>query len=228
MSCYSFLRIGMSKCCIKIPTLRGGWGGVVKMAVSNQLLPKPHNKIRHTIMLVIVISQKMTPSSETEIFFGDGSDGKVVAPGIVVICSINKNRDHYTKNWLLAPNIQILGSKKHIFAPSGQFEPHRSMFSTRKRCLIGIPIWGYQNFYSLPPKSWDVTPVTHWHTCESKAVFCLGRIRKKKISSTRLTFNNHKISIHQMFLLLCLTKFCTAAIYSSSSSLVLVLRVLLL
>ena len=28
------------------------------------------------------------------------------------------------------------------------------MFSTRKRCLIGIPIWGYQKFYSLPPKNW--------------------------------------------------------------------------
>merc|ERR1712223_1578910 len=54
-------------------------------------------------------------------------------------------------------NIQILGSKKHIFAPSGQFEPHRSMFSTQKRCLIGLPIRGYQNFYSLPPKNsiWD-------------------------------------------------------------------------
>ena len=82
--------------------------------------------------------------------------------------------------------------------------------------------------HQIIEKSWDVKPVTHWHTCESRAVFCLGRIRKERISSTRLTFNNHKISIHQMFLLLCLTKFCTAAIYSSSSSLVLVLRVLLL
>ena len=102
----------------------------------------------------------MTPSSETEIFFGGGSNGKNVAPGIVFICSIDKNRNHYTKNWLLAPNIQILGSKKHIFAPSGQFEPHRSMFSTRKRCLIGIPIRGYQNFYSLPPKNWIWGPKT--------------------------------------------------------------------
>ena len=67
---------------------------------------------------------------------------------------------HPKKNWLLTPNIQILGSKKHIFAPSGQFEPHRSMFSTRKRCLIGIPIWGYQNFYSLPPKNWILGPKT--------------------------------------------------------------------
>ena len=48
----------------------------------------------------------------------------------------------------------FFGSKKHIFAPSGQLEPHRSMFSTQKRGLIGLPIWGYQNFYSLPPKDW--------------------------------------------------------------------------
>ena len=32
------------------------------------------------------------------------------------------------------------------------------MFSTQKRCLIGIPIWGYQNFYSLPPKNWILSP----------------------------------------------------------------------
>merc|ERR1711873_97385 len=42
----------------------------------------------------------------------------------------------------------------------GQFEPHRLMFSTRKRCLIGIPIRGYQNFYSLPPKNWIWGPKT--------------------------------------------------------------------
>ena len=34
------------------------------------------------------------------------------------------------------------------------------MFSTQKRCLIGIPIWGYQNFYSLPPKKWILGPKT--------------------------------------------------------------------
>ena len=34
------------------------------------------------------------------------------------------------------------------------------MFSTRKSCLIRIPIWGYQNFYSLPPKNWILGPKT--------------------------------------------------------------------
>ena len=106
------------------------------------------------------MSPKKWPLARKRNFFWVGSNGKVVAPGIVVICSIDKNRNAYTKIWLLAPNIQILGSKKHIFAPSGQFEPHRSMFLTRKRCLIGIPIWGYQNFYSLPPKNWIWGPKT--------------------------------------------------------------------
>ena len=77
-----------------------------------------------------------------------------------MICPIDKSRDSKTKNWLLAPNIQILGPKKHIFAPSGQLEPHQSMFSTRKRCVIGLPIWGYQKFYSLPPKNWIFGPKT--------------------------------------------------------------------
>ena len=61
-------------------------------------------------------------------------------------------------NGLLAPNIQIFGSKLHIFVPSDQFEPHRSMFSTRKRCLIGPLIWGYQKFYSIPLKKWIFGP----------------------------------------------------------------------
>ena len=34
------------------------------------------------------------------------------------------------------------------------------MFSTQKRCLIGIPIRGYQHFYSLPPKNWIFGPKT--------------------------------------------------------------------
>ena len=34
------------------------------------------------------------------------------------------------------------------------------MFSTRKRCLIGIPIRGYQYFCSLPPKNWISGPKT--------------------------------------------------------------------
>ena len=34
------------------------------------------------------------------------------------------------------------------------------MFSTWKRCLIGIPIWGYQKFYSLSPKNWIFGPKT--------------------------------------------------------------------
>ena len=28
------------------------------------------------------------------------------------------------------------------------------MLSTRKGCLIGFLIWGYQMFYSIPPKNW--------------------------------------------------------------------------
>ena len=62
-----------------------------------------------------------------------------------MICPVNKNSDSKTKSCLLAPNIQILGSKLHIFVPSDQLKPHRYMFSTRKKCW-----WGYQKFYSLP------------------------------------------------------------------------------
>ena len=94
--------------------------------------------------------RKMTHSIRLGFFGGGGPNGKVLAPGMLVICPVDKNCDYHTKNWLLAPNIQILGSKKQIFAPSGQLEPHRSMFSTQKRCLIRSLIRGYQKFYSIP------------------------------------------------------------------------------
>ena len=36
------------------------------------------------------------------------------------------------------------------------FEAHWSFFSTRKRCLTGSPICGYQKFYSLSPQKMDI------------------------------------------------------------------------
>ena len=46
-----------------------------------------------------------------------GPNGKVVAPGILVICPVYKNRDFHTENWLFAQNIQIFGSDFDIFFP---------------------------------------------------------------------------------------------------------------
>ena len=42
-------------------------------------------------------ARKMTHSSETEFFWGGGLNGKVVAPGILVICPVDKNRNYHTK-----------------------------------------------------------------------------------------------------------------------------------
>ena len=72
--------------------------------------------------------RKMTHTSEAEFFWGDDPNRKVVAPGILVSCPVDKNRDSKTKKLLLAPNIQILWSKSHTFVPSGQLEAQRSMF----------------------------------------------------------------------------------------------------
>ena len=108
--------------------------------------------------------------------FWGSPNGKVVAPGILVICPVDKNYDCHTKNWLLAPNIQIFGSKKHIFAPSSQLKPHWSMFSTQKRCLIGFLIWGYQKVYSLPPKNGFLAQkwpnmTQNWHFWPNRSIF---------------------------------------------------------
>ena len=88
------------------------------------------------------MSPQKWPIARKQNFFWGGPNGKVVAPGIMVICPADKNCNYQTKNWILAPNIQIFGSKKHIFVPSGQVELYQSMFSSRKRYLIGSLIWG--------------------------------------------------------------------------------------
>ena len=41
---------------------------------------------------------KKWPLAQKRNFFGGGPNGKVVTPGIVVICPIEKNRNHFTKN----------------------------------------------------------------------------------------------------------------------------------
>ena len=63
-----------------------------------------------------------------------------------------------TSKLTYGPKYPNFGSKKHIFAPCGQLEPHRSMFSTRKRCLLGFPIRGYQKFLLPAPKKLDFGP----------------------------------------------------------------------
>ena len=102
--------------------------------------------------LKFMMSPRKWPIPRKQKFFRDGSSGKVVAPSVLVICPVDKNRGSNTKNWLLAPKIQILGSKVHIFIPSGPLEPRRSIFSTQKRCLIGCLIWWYQMLFSRPWK----------------------------------------------------------------------------
>ena len=57
------------------------------------------------------------------------------------------------KKWLFAKSIQIFGSKKHIFAPSGQLEPHRSMFSIKKKVSHWFPDMRIPKVLLPPPKN---------------------------------------------------------------------------
>ena len=97
--------------------------------------------------------RKMTHSMETYIFLGAVRMGNLKPRVYWLYALLTKIDISKQKKSLLAPNTQIFGSKLHIFVSSGQLGTHRSMFSTRKRCLIGSLIWGYQKFYSLPPKN---------------------------------------------------------------------------
>ena len=118
----------------------------------------------------------MTPSSETEIFLG-WFQWESCSPGYSGhLLHWQKSRSLY-KKLTFGPKYPNFGVKKHIFTPSGQLEPHWSMFSTQKRCLIGILIWGYQNFYSLPPKKLDFGPkkrpnlAQNWHFGPNIGIF---------------------------------------------------------
>ena len=97
--------------------------------------------------------RKMIQISET--FFRGWFQWVSCSPGYTGDMPCWQKSRYQNKNWLLAQNIQILGWKLHIFVPVSQLEPHRSMFSTLKRCLIGSLIWGYQKFYSFLPKNMD-------------------------------------------------------------------------
>ena len=106
-----------------------------------------------------VVQRKKVPSSETE-FFLEWSQWESSSPGYSGYLPHWQKSQSLYKKLTFGPKYPIFGSKKIHFPPSGQLEPHRSMFSTRKRCLIGIPIRGYQNVYSLPKKNWILGPKT--------------------------------------------------------------------
>ena len=92
---------------------------------------------------------RQRPVSRKQNFVRGGSNWKVIAPGVLVICPLDKNRGS-TKKLSFGPKYQSLGVKIVHFCPSGPLGPCQSMFSTQKRCFIGSPIWGYQQFCSLP------------------------------------------------------------------------------
>ena len=95
----------------------------------------------------------MTPSLEMEFFWGVVRVGELRPQAYLWYALLTKNAITIQK-LTFRPKYPIFLVKKHIFAPSGHLEPHHSMFSTRKRCLIGFLIWGYQKFYALSPYSW--------------------------------------------------------------------------
>ena len=59
----------------------------------------------------------MTHNSETEIFFRGGPNGKVVAPGILMLPPVDKNRDSMTKKITFGPKYPNFGVKKAHFRP---------------------------------------------------------------------------------------------------------------
>ena len=74
----------------------------------------------------------MTHCSETEIFWG-GLNGKVEAPGILVICPVVKNHYYHTKIDFLPQISKFLGQKNTFlfqaanWSLSGQFFQHRKV-----------------------------------------------------------------------------------------------------
>ena len=104
--------------------------------------------------------QKMTHSSETEFFWG-GSNGKVVALGVLVKCPVDDYHDSKTKNCLLPQISKFWGpnctfsSLMANWSSTGQYFHHEKGASS-----VPSLIWGFQKFYSIPPKKWSFGPKT--------------------------------------------------------------------
>ena len=88
--------------------------------------------------------------------FWVGANGKVIAPGVLVICPVDKNRDSQTKNWLLAQNIHFFWHGLHIFVPSGQLEPQYQHFQHER----GVPDMRVPRVLLPPPQKWIFGPKT--------------------------------------------------------------------
>ena len=64
----------------------------------NAFLSKKHAKINSTYYSDWGMAPKNDPQLGNRHFFLSGQNGKVVAPSILVICPVDKNRDSKTKN----------------------------------------------------------------------------------------------------------------------------------
>ena len=86
-------------------------------------------------------------------FGGFGPMGKLL-PRIYWWYVVLQKLSFQNKKLTFGPKYPNFGVKIAHFVPSVQLEPHRSMFSTQKRCLISSLIWENLKFYSLTPKWW--------------------------------------------------------------------------
>ena len=92
--------------------------------------------------------------------FWGGRNGRVVAPGVLVIYSVDKKSRSPYKKFTFGTNIQIFWSKLHIFIPSSQLEPHRSMgqcFRHGKGVSLVPSYEGTKSFTPSPPKNGFLT-----------------------------------------------------------------------
>ena len=103
---------------------------------------------------------KKDPLLENEFFWGGGSNGKVVAPGILVMCPADKNRDYHTKKWLFAPNIQIVGQKSTFSPLATNWSLTNQCFNTKKGVSLVSWYEGAKSFTLSPQKNWFFGPKT--------------------------------------------------------------------
>ena len=105
-----------------------------------------------------------------------------------MICLVNKKSNSKTKNWLLAPNIKIFGSKLHFFVPSGQLEPHWSMFENR--------CFNHFRWSSFPRREQDFWSASWWrgHLCNFWRGLCHLDWRKELGELPQLCYQVRMIS----------------------------------
>ena len=90
------------------------------------------------------------------IFLWVGPNGKVIAPGVLVICPVDKNRDSQTKKMTFGPNTHFFGMDCTFLSQAANWSLNNQHFQHER----GVPDMRVPRVLLPPPQKWIFGPKT--------------------------------------------------------------------